>query len=163
MAKPDLTTYGGLLRDLGYAGDRANLNPMSTIQLINENALAIQYGQAVARGAADDTCKPPSLDTDIIIGFALRQPTTAADPLTSLTSYPQFGAVPVMREGDMIAVPFENVKAGDDVLSITAQKGLLGGTTSGAAGAGRVAVPGAVWDTTTPAGMPGKIRANTIN
>ena len=56
------------------------------------------------------------------------------------------------------AVAYENATRGDGVISVTAQNGKLGSTTGGAAGAGRVAVPGAIWETTTTAGQIGIVR-----
>ena len=72
MSKPDLSTYGGRLRDLGYAGQIVDTNPATIESKTNEAATAIDYGIAVARGAADDTCKAPTADGDKLIGISVR-------------------------------------------------------------------------------------------
>ena len=159
MAKPDLNTYGGKLRDIGYAGQVADFNSFTSESKTNENATSIDFGVAVCRGAADDTCKPQLLDADKIIGISIRSPIQSAD-LSGNISYLQRASVSIMREGYMFVVPFENVVRGDQVLAITAQTGKLGGVTGGAAGVGRVVVPGATWESTTAAGQVGQVRIN---
>lgn len=158
MSKPDLTTYGGILRDWGYPGDIATMNPVSTLSLTNNAAVAVQYGSAVARSTTDDSCKAPTLDADKILGLALRQPIRPADPVTGLTAYLQYDAVPILIDGDVWAVTAEAVTRGDAVISITASNGALGSVTGGAAGAGRVSVPNATWQFTTTANQTNKIR-----
>lgn len=159
MTYPDLTTYGGKLRDFGYAGDQATMNPISTRNLTNEGAVAIGFGTAVARGSKDDTCKAPTADGDKIIGIAMRH-TTRVYNASGVASFAKDDAVPILIDGDAWAVPAENVTRGDAVLSLTAGNGTLGGVTGGAAGAGRVAIPGATWETTTTSGQVGRIRMN---
>lgn len=162
MTIPSLNTYGGRLRDLGYAGDIASQNPVATRTLTNEAATLIQFGTAVASGAADDTCKAPTADGDKIIGIAMRQPTHAADGTTRITAFVQYDSVAIMTMGDVWGQPVEGVTKGDQVLSITAQNGALGGTTGGAAGAGRVVVPGAFWENTVASGQVGKVHIVVI-
>ena len=157
MSKPDLSTYGGRLRDLGYAGQIVDTNPATIESKINEAATAIDFGVAVARGAADDTCKAPTADGDKLIGISVRHAIRPADSSNNVT-YAQKDAVPVLRDGFVYATAYENATRGDGVISVTAQNGKLGSTTGGAAGAGRVAVPGATWETTTTAGSIGIVR-----
>lgn len=159
MAQPTLTTYGGLLRDPGYAGQITHEAHLADIDSkVNEGATAIDFGIAVARGTtSDNTCKAVSADADKIIGISVRLPNRPADSSGNVT-YARYDSVPVLKAGWIFAVPFENVTRGDAVLSITAQGGKLGGTTGGVAGAGRVAVTGAYWETTTTAGQVGKLR-----
>lgn len=159
MSKPDLTTYGGRLRDLGYAGQIVDTNPVTIESKTNEAATAIDYGVAVARGAADDTCKAPAADGDKLIGISVRHAIRPADSSNNV-AYGQRDSVPILRQGYVYAVAFENAARGDGVISVTAQSGKLGSTTGGAAGAGRVAVPGATWETTTTAGQIGIVRIN---
>lgn len=159
MSKPDLSSYGGRLRDLGYAGQIVDTNPTTIESKTNEAATAIDFGVAVARGAADDTCKAPAADGDKIIGISVRHAIRPADASNNVT-YAQRDSVPILRDGYVYAVAFENATRGDGVISVTAQNGKLGSTTGGAAGAGRVAVPGATWETTTTAGQIGIIRIN---
>jgi hypothetical protein len=157
MPTPDLSTYGGRLRDLGYAGEIVDTNPATIESKINDQALAIDFGVAVARSAADDTCKAPTADADKIIGITVRNAIRPANS-SGIVTYAQRDAVPILRSGYVYAVAYENATRGDGVISVTAQNGKLGSTTGGAAGAGRVAVPGATWETTTTAGQIGVIR-----
>ncbi len=157
MSKPDLSTYGGRLRDLGYAGQIVDTNPVTIEALINDQATAIDFGVAVARSAADNTCKAPAADGDKIVGISVRHAIRPADSSNNVT-YAQKDAVPVLRDGFVYATAYENATRGDGVISVTAQNGKLGSTTGGAAGAGRVAVPGATWETTTTAGSIGIVR-----
>lgn len=159
MSKPDLSSYGGRLRDLGYAGEIVDFNPCVIESKTNDQATAIDFGVAVARSAADDTCKAPTADADKIIGISARHAIRPADTSNNVT-YAQKDSVPIVKEGYIYAVAYENATRGDGVISVTAQNGKLGSTTGGAAGAGRVAVPGAVWETTTTAGNIGVVRIN---
>lgn len=157
MSKPDLSTYGGRLRDLGYAGQIVDSQPTVIDTKISDLALAIDFGVAVARSAADDTCKAPTVDGDKIIGISVRHAIRPADSSNNVT-YAQRDAVPVLKDGYIWATAYENTTRGDQALSITAQNGKIGSVTGGAAGAGRVVIPGATWETTTTAGSIGKIR-----
>jgi hypothetical protein len=157
MSKPDLSTYGGKLRDLGYAGEVVNMHPNTIESKTNESATAIDYGIAVARGAADDTCKPPAADGDKLIGISVRHAIRPADSANNVV-YNRYDSVPIMREGYIYVTAFENVTRDDQALSITAQGGKVGGVTGGAAGAGRVVIPNAKWETTTTAGNIGIVR-----
>lgn len=159
MSKPDLSSYGGRLRDLGYAGEIVDFNPAAIESKINDQATAIDFGVAVARSAADDTCKAPTADGDKIIGISARHAIRPADSSNNV-NYAQKDAVPILKEGYIYAVAYENATRGDGVISVTAQNGKLGSTTGGAAGAGRVVVPNALWETTTTAGNIGVVRIN---
>jgi hypothetical protein len=160
----DLSTYGGRLRDVGYAGELVDQNPVISESKLNEGATAIDFGVAVARGAADNTCKAPAVDGDAIIGLSMRHAIKASPGYGQMNAgvinYSQYDEVPVLREGYMFAVAFENATRGDGVISVTAQNGKLGSTTGGAVGAGRVAVPGATWETTVAAGAIGIVKIN---
>ena len=157
MSKPDLTTYGGRLRDLGYAGQIVDSQPVVIESKINDLAVAIDFGVAVARSAADDTCKAPTVDGDKIIGISVRHAIRVADVSGNVT-YAQRDSVPILKDGYIWAIAAETTVRGDTVISKTATNGTLGSLTGGAVGAGRVAVPGATWETTTTAGQIGKIR-----
>jgi hypothetical protein len=162
MAIPSLSSYGGAQRDLGYAGQVADQNPVSAQNLANEGATSIDFGTAVARGSTDATCKAPAADGDVIIGIAMRHPVRPAvvGPANTLNyvGYAQYDEVPIMRQGDIFVLAFENTTQGDTAISVTAQNGRIGSATGGAAGAGRVALPNATWLTTTPAGQVGIVR-----
>ncbi len=161
MSKPDLSSYGGRLRDLGYAGQIIDTNPIVTTSLVNDQAVAIDFGNAVARSAADNTCKAPAADADKIIGIAIRHAIRpASSDGNNTVNYAQKDEVAVLREGFIYVLAYENSTRGDGVISVTAQNGKLGSTTGGAAGAGRVAVPNATWETTTTAGQIGIVRIN---
>jgi hypothetical protein len=154
----DLNTYGGDLLPAGFPGAIVDTNPTTIESKTNSAAVAIDFGVAVARSTTDDTCKAPAADGDKIIGISVRLATKVATTNNTVVNYAQYDVVPILKEGYIYATAFENATRGDGVISVTAQNGKLGSTTGGAAGAGRVAVPGAVWETTTTAGQVGKIR-----
>jgi hypothetical protein len=158
MAKPDLTTYGGSLRDAAYSGMVADISPATIFSMVNELAQTVDYGYAVARGTtADGTCKAPAVDGDVLIGISVRTPIRPADSSGNVV-YARYDSVPIMRQGYIYAIAAETVTRGTGVLSLTAQFGKLGGVSAGAAGAGRVVLPGATWETATTAGQVGLIR-----
>lgn len=156
----DLSTYGGTKFPAGFAGEIVDLNPATIESKVNSAATAIDFGVAVARSSANDTCKAPAADGDVIIGISVRLATKVAAS-DGTVSYAQYDTVPIMKTGYIWAIPYENVVRGDDVISVTAQSGKLSGTTAGAAGSGRVAVPGAIWQDTATAGTPARIRINS--
>src|SRR4051812_23159772 len=121
MPIPDLTSYGGFLRDAGYSGGLVDQNPFVSESMTNDQATAIQFGYAVARSAAGGTCKAPAADTDEIIGVALRfpiRPTSGASVGgTNTVQYARYDSVPVLKEGYCYAEAFENVTRGDKVAS----------------------------------------------
>jgi hypothetical protein len=165
MSKPDLSTYGGRLRDLGYAGQIVDTNPATIESKTNEAATAIDFGVAVARSAANDTCKAPAADGDKIVGISVRHAIRPADASNNV-NYAQKDAVPVLRDGYVYAVAYENATRGDTAISVTAQNGKIGSTTGGAAGGGRIALDGTsgkpkvTWETTTTAGQIGILRVS---
>lgn len=159
MSKPDLSSYGGRLRDLGYAGGIVDANPIVAQTLVNDQTIAIDFGVAVARSAADGTCKAPTVDLDKIIGISIRHAIRpASSDGTNTVTYAKQDAVPVLKDGFIYALAYENTTRGDSAISVTAQNGKLGSTTGGSAGVGRVIVPGATWETSTTAGQIGIIR-----
>jgi hypothetical protein len=168
FAEPTLSTYGGLLRDPGYAGMLVDQNPYLAISLTNDQSVAIQFGTAVARSAADNTCKAPTVDTDPIIGIALRHaimPTLGpASGGTNLVQYNQNMAVPVLRDGLVYAVPAENVSRGDAVVSLTASNGTLGSAAnSGADATAAAAGNGKATGTITFGAQPAAGDTVTVN
>lgn len=161
MAKPDLNVVGGRLKDVGYAGQMVDMNEATIETRINDLAGVIDFGNAVARSAADNTCKAPTVDGDVIIGIAARHAIRpASSDGNNTVNYAQRDAVPVVRSGYVYVLALENVVRGTQALSITAQNGRIASTTGGAAGAGRVAIAGATWETTTTAGQIGIVRIN---
>jgi len=161
MAKPDLNVVGGRLKDVGYAGQIVDMNEAAIETRTNDLAGVIDYGNAVARSAADNTCKAPTVDGDVPIGIAVRHAIRPASADGNNTvNYAQRDAVPILRSGYVYVLAFENVVRGTQALSITAQNGRIASTTGGAAGAGRVAIAGAIWETTTTAGQIGIVRIN---
>lgn len=160
MSKPDLSTYGGALLEVGYAGQVVDLQYAELDSRVNEGATAIDFGIAVAYGANEIGCKAISADADKILGISARWPIRPANQSGDVT-YAQRDALPVMRKGNIFVVALENTAIGDAAISVTAQGGKIGSTTGGAAGAGRVAIPGAVWQTATTAGQVGKVRINS--
>lgn len=165
---PTLATVGGVELAPLFAGQIAEAGPSLIESRMNESATPIDFGVAVVRGVAVaaglvGNCKPQAADADIIVGISVRNsgPMVALNDGTNTVLYRQYQVVPIMKIGSIGAVPFENVVEGDGVIAIVAQAGKLGGTTAGAAGAGRIAVPGAKWLSTTLAGVIGKIRIVT--
>ena len=128
--QPSLLNYGGLLHDIGYAGQAVDPNFNEWRNFINDQALAISFGAAVARSAADNTCKAPTLDTDRIIGISGRHAIKASPGYgqvgANVVQYAQFDSVPIMANGSIYAFAAENVTRGDAVVSLTASNGTLG-------------------------------------
>lgn len=169
MSTPTLSTAGGALLALGYAGQPATLEECSTFTLDNEStsgglesAGTIDFGIAVARGTNAGCCKIISADADLPIGITVRHPvmvTGSGGYLGYRTSQP----VPIMYLGDIYATAYETVAAGDQVISVTAQGGKLSGTAAGLVGSGRVLVPGCHWVNAVTAGEVGLIRMTGVN
>lgn len=133
MSKPDLSTYGGRLRDLGYAGQIVDTNPATIESKTNDQATAIDFGVAVARSAANDTCKAPSAVSDKIIGISVRHAIRPADSSNNVT-YAQRDSVPILRDGYAYATAAENVTRGDTAVALTASSGTLGSVANTAVG-----------------------------
>jgi len=127
MSKPDLSTYGGRLRDLGYAGQVVNETPNVIESKVNDQSGAIDFGVAVARSAADDTCKQVSSVSHKVIGVSVRHAIRpASSDGNNTVNYAQRDMVPVMREGFLYVVAGENVSRGDQAVALTASAGALG-------------------------------------
>ncbi len=154
MTAPNLATYGGLRQQIGYEGGQVDMTTSTTISKISDLALAIDFGRAVARSANDESCKAPTADGDKLLGVSVRDGTIVFNS-SGQALYTQNIAVPIMTEGRIFAVAFENATRGDGVISVTAQNGRLGSTTGGAAGAGRVALGTSTWENTVTAGAIG--------
>jgi hypothetical protein len=163
----DLSTYGGLNLDPAWEGMIADMNDGMLENYVNDQAAIIDFGQFAASSGGQNTsaltCKAPTVDADVLLGFAVRHATMPAAFGTDVVNYAQYATVPVFSSKGRIWVKAaENVTAMDNVLSITAggANGGVGGTTGGAAGAGRVAFkPGQCrWITTTAAGSLGLIQ-----
>ena len=165
MSAPSLATVGGRLLSEGYAGDLVDTRDASASRVLtyhNESATAIDFGLAVAisavAGAANDRmCKPVGADADVIIGISVRNVAKVANSDGTVTAN-QYDEVSVLLNGDIRVLAYENVVRGDGAISVSAQGGKISGTTAGAAGTGRVAVPNAKWLTTTSAGSIGIVR-----
>lgn len=167
MATPTLATVGGVEFTAGYAGQLADSGPHIIETRVNEAATAIDFGVAVTRGVAvgfsPGNCKVLNTNGQIPVGITVRNAASqiaSTDGLNTV-NYPRYDDVPVLKEGTIWALPFEDVVEGDGVVAIPAQNGKLGGTTAGAAnGTSRMAVDGAVWlETKTAAsGLPARLR-----
>ena len=138
MSKPDLSTYGGLLRAVGYAGELVDQQTATLDSKVNDVATAIDFGVAVARSAADNTCKLPTAVTHKVIGVSVRHAIrpAAAD---GTVNYAQYDAVPILRKGTVYAVAAENVTRGDTAVALTASAGTFG--TAALTAAGTAAAP----------------------
>ena len=173
MSTPSLATAGGATFDIGFAGQPANPEECSTFSLDNETTTTtsstgidlvgtIDFGIAVARGTNAGCCKVITADSDLPIGITVRHPTMVATS-TGLVGYATSRPVPIMYLGDIYAKAYETVKAGDQVISVTAQGGKLSGPASGIVGSGRVLVPGCHWVNAVTAGSVGLIRLTGVN
>jgi len=170
MAVATLATFGGTTFDLGYAGQIANQEECSIFSLTNgsttggdDSAGMLDFGIAVARHATAGYCKRIAADADLPIGITVRHVTMPTAPSTGAIGYRATEEVAIMYLGDVYCIAYENVTAGDSVLSVTAQGGKLSGPTSGVAGSGRVAIPNAHWVTTTTAGSVGLVRLTGVS
>ena len=159
MSKPTLSTYGGRTLEIGYAGQLSDQTENVIESHTNAGTDAIDFGVAVAV-AGDRQCKKVSADADRIAGISVRQPSMPALTSDNVVAFAAGYDVPVLRWGKCFAVAAEAVREGDQVLSLTASGGALGGTNGGVAGTGRVVVPGAIWRTTTASGAVGEIFVN---
>lgn len=161
MSKPDLTTYGGRLRDIGYAGGIVDMLDTDIVSLINKQAVVIPFGNVVARDASGQ-CKAPAADGNVILGISVAHRIGVSPGFgqtgANVVQYNQNDEVPILKKGDIYVLAAENVTMDDQALSLTAGNGTIGGVTGGAAGAGRIVIPGAKWQTTTAAGSIGIVR-----
>ena len=171
MAQPTLSTAGGFLFAIGYAGQPANPEECSVFTLDNEStangvdsAGMIDFGIAVSKGTKAGCCKIIAADADLPIGITVRHMSDLTSTLTNnYVGYPTSRPVAIMYMGDIYATAYETVSAFDQVLSVTAQGGKLSGPTAGVAGSGRVAVPDAYWVTAVTAGSVGLIRLTGVS
>ncbi len=169
MPIPSLTTYGGALHPVGYDGEVVDMNTATIESLMNDQTTGIQFGNPVARSAADNTCQSPTVDADVIIGLAVRHAIMPApgygQTSANVVLFPQYYEVPVLRSGFMYKTAAENTTRGDQAISITADNVSIaatsvGSVTGGIAGTGRVVIPNCTWETTTVAGSIGILRIN---
>lgn len=160
MAKVDLNTFGGASFPIGNTGEIADQENAQIMSRTNEGATVIDFGVAVCRGTiGNGTCKAMAADADPIIGISVRNPERPASSDGNTTvNHKQYDSVPILVDGLIFAKAFEDVREGDQVLALTASAGGLAGSKGGAAGAGRIDVPGAVWETTTTSGQVGRVR-----
>jgi hypothetical protein len=165
MSQPSLSSAGGALLTVGYAGQIANSELCSIFTLDNEStsggvdsAGMIDFGIAVATGSNAGCCKIISADSDLPIGITVRHPVMYSSYTGSYVGYRPTQPVPIMYQGCIAATAYEAVDANDQVLSVTAQGGALSGPKSGVAGAGRIVVPNAYWVNAVSAGAVGLIR-----
>lgn len=170
MSTPTLTTAGGARFEIGYAGQPATSEEWSSFSLDNESTTGgldsaglMDFGIAVARGDNAGCCKIISADADLPIGISVR---SMADQVgahsTGYVGYKPTKSVPIMYLGAIYAVAYETVKAGNQVISVTAQGGALSGAAAGAVGSGRVLVPNAYWVNDVTAGSVGLIRLTGV-
>lgn len=161
MSQVNIATYGGRLHDIGYEGQVADLSSADYLNLINAQTVLIGFGRVVARDAAGQ-CKAPALDANVILGIAARHSVKESPGFGQSNAfqvgYAQNDTVPILKKGDIYCVAAENVTMDDQALSITASNGTVGGVTGGAAGTGRIVIPGAKWLTTTASGLIGLVR-----
>lgn len=155
---------------LGYPGDLADASPHTIDTVQNESATAIDFCVPVAPGTLAGTVKPIANDADAALcsGITMRDPTMVnADPTTNVANYARYRELGLMKIGRIYAIAAEAVTDGDKVLILTgssaaqAQATCFGGTTGGAAGAGRINLKGAVWRA-RPIGASRTIGSGTV-
>lgn len=118
MSAVDLSTYGGVLLDLGYDGQIVDINEAIIATRANENSTAIDFGGAVARGASGSTCKPLASVSDLFAGIAVRHPigvSLTAPGVTPSVKYNQYEAVPILELGRIYKAAGANVTQGKGV------------------------------------------------
>ena len=159
----NLATNGAALLPLGIPGAGYDFNPRHVVSKRNASAGAagsaaarIIFGTFVARNDAK-SIKKIAADADVPIGLAMYSAEKIFPIDGGETGWDKDDTVPVAKEGYFYARAAEAVAENDDVISITAGGGTIGSAQTGAAGAGRVAVTGAKWRTTTAAGEVGVI------
>jgi hypothetical protein len=162
-----LASAGGAQFTPGNAGQIADQDEAQVATHINQSSTAIDFGVAVARDTTvDNGCKPWSGDSDYFLGVSVRNPIAPAATDGYTVSFPQYATVPVLKDGVIYVQAAEAVRAGDQVLIITAggsgngTAGAFGGSKGGVAGSGRVAIPGmnGIWVDTVASGGIGRIR-----
>jgi hypothetical protein len=170
MATPTLNSAGGDLFAAGYAGQIADAEPVQSDSFINSNATTIDFGIVVARDTTQGrACRPVAADGDELLGISIRDPIVqAVDPTNVVLGYKQYDSVRVLRDGVIYVQAAETVRAGDQALMLTAggsgnsQAGAIGGSAGGPAGAGRIDIPGAIWEDATASGAIGRVRIKTV-
>lgn len=154
----NIATNGGKLLPLGIPGQGYDFNPRDVVSKRNASAATIPFGLFVARNDKD-SIKRIAADADLPFALAMY----AAEkvfPASGETGWQENDTVPCAKQGYFCVRAAENVAENDDVISITAGNGTVGSAQTGAAAAGRVAVPGAKWVTTTASGEVGVIYIN---
>lgn len=164
MPVPSLATLGGANQAAFIEGQICEGPSTADRSMMNEAAAVIPIGRAVARGVATaagvtDNCKLITADGDVIVGISARDAGGLTADGSNLISYAQYIAVPVATDRVVACVAAEaGIVEGTAALSITAGGGTIGGVSGGAAGAGRVAIPGAIWLDTVASGSVGRVR-----
>lgn len=165
MATPTLGTVGGAEFSVGYAGQLALL-PAGDPKIetrTNENATAVDFGAAVCRGVATtpgiNGNTRPIFNPGVVLGFAVRALSEANTTVAAGTvNYPQFGEVPILRDGYMWGLCGENATEGDAVVAVVADPTRLGSGTGGAANATTRLATSATWQQTVTVGNIGLIK-----
>lgn len=164
MTTPTLDTYGGKLRDRGYAGDFADLRISSTSSRVAKSN--IEFGDAVTPDTDENTCKAPTADTDNIIGIALRnvnRPAASDGTVKYLTG----DGVTIVEQGYIWAKANEAVVP-QDIAVVKAGTSGFGGVSNGGAGAGRNVLDGttgnivARWEYAVANGGIGRLKVGTF-
>lgn len=146
MSKPDLSSPGGLQRAIGYPGMVVAGEVHAIRDFVNDAAIPVDFGVAVAFGSADGNCKAPSALTDKLLGISVRHVTMPATYGGGNTvRYPQYKAVPVLQEGPIHATAAQAVNRGDRVGAL-----LNGAATTAAKPGGNTGNGTLTLDATTP-------------
>lgn len=134
---PIQTTYSENI-SAAQAGALVNQEPHRIVSRIVEDAAGIGFGKVALRGAGDRGIIKPAAGASAFVGITVRNPTV--DPEAADT-YAQYDHASILLEGVIWVVAGEAVNAGDAALY---------NDTTGAiiktAGAGVIAIPGAIFD-----------------
>lgn len=138
------TTYGTDYA-AGFPGMVANSEAFNSITRICETVAGIGFGVVAARGASDKTCK---------VSAAAARPLgiTIADPGQPGDLYARYANVAILTRGVIFVTCGEDVAQGDPVYFVPGTGALM------KTASGNIAIPNAVWDTTTLSGGLAKMR-----
>lgn len=153
----------------GIPGQVANQVAAQIESYDNTGASVIDFGVAAVMNTGNRTCKTQDGDTNQVLGITCKSAMSPAssDGLNTVT-HALKASVPVLKDGMIWCKAAEAVTRGRQVIAITAggagntAPGALGCTTGGAAGAGRLTVPGAVWEDSAASGAMGRVRIKSV-
>lgn len=171
-----LDTAGGMELDASIPGTQHGMGPHTRMTYVNAGTAgtvnaaggidglgAVDFGVAVADGTVEGTIVPFSATngSQTIRGITSRQAHMAATLPGNLIGYPNGAELSIYLDGQVNAVPAEDVRKDDAVVALSTPVAWahgttnLGGTKGGAAnGSTRILMVGHKWGRTGSAGVP---------